>query len=130
MKGFTICETQATTIRVKVAWKIRSRRISGALRDFDLMTASQMTIPAMLDALASEEEGLPWPAIQFARENWEEVGPALIDVLNAFVEKKDCSERAHVRFTLCGRVGLLGAQSEILRTEQWAGTITALSAMW
>jgi hypothetical protein len=95
VKGFTICETQATTIRVKVAWKIRSRRISGALRDFDLMTASQMTIPAMLDALASEEEGLPWPAIQFARENWEEVGPALIDVLNAFVEKKDCSERAH-----------------------------------
>lgn len=59
------------------------------------ISSPQMTIPAMLDAFASEEEGLPWPAIQFARENWETAGPALLDVLNAFVGKQDCSGRAH-----------------------------------
>lgn len=59
------------------------------------MSASQMTIPAMLDALASEEEGLPWPAISFARDNWDTAGPALLDALNAFAENKDRSERAH-----------------------------------
>lgn len=49
----------------------------------------------MLDAFARDEEALPWDALGFARDHWDEAGPALLGALSDFVEKRDRTERAH-----------------------------------